>query len=76
MENAFSHSSLSFVFRPRLHGNVVAWKMTASESEKSRPAIENILRWEDDGGPVSETGTPLPQVTETNTPQLMDVARK
>ena len=33
-----------------------------------------ILRWEDDGGAVFETGILLPQVAEVNTPRSMDVA--
>ena len=44
------------------------------ELERNKGMLENILRWEDDGGPVSETGNPLPQVAETNTPRRMDAA--
>jgi hypothetical protein len=67
MKNKFSNGRLSYFFTPRIHGNVLAWVKPASESEKSKRVIENILRWEDDGGPVSEAGNPLPQVAETNT---------
>jgi hypothetical protein len=41
----------------------------------SRGVLENTLRWEDDGGPVSEAGDPLPQLAENNTPQAMDAPR-
>ena len=67
MKNKYSNSSLSYFFTPRIHGNVVAWNKPASELERSKQGIENILRWEDDGGPVTGTAPPLPQVKETNT---------
>ncbi len=67
MKNIYSNSSLSYFFRPRLHGNVFAWNKPASKAERSKQGTENILRWEDDGGPVTETAPPLPQVEETNT---------
>jgi hypothetical protein len=71
MKNKFSNGRLSYFFTPRIHGNVLAWVKPASELERrSKRVIENILRWEDDGGPVSEIGNPLPQVAETNTPRL------
>jgi hypothetical protein len=66
MKNEFN-GRLSYFFRPRIHGNVVAWNKPASKSERSKQVTENIMRWEDDGGPVSGTGAPLPQVAETNT---------
>ncbi len=74
MKNKLSNGRLSFFFTPRIHGNVLAWVKPASESERSKRVIENILRWEDDGGPVSETGNPLPQVARTNTSRRMDAA--
>jgi hypothetical protein len=55
MKNKFSNSRLSYFFTPRIHGNVLAWVKPASESERSKRAIENILRWEDDGGKIIET---------------------
>ena len=67
MKNIYSNSSLSYFFKPRFHGNVVAWNKPASKLERSKQGTENILRWEDDGGPVTETAPPLPQVEETNT---------
>jgi hypothetical protein len=72
MKNQLSNGRFSYVFTPRIHDNVLAWLKPASVSERSKRAIENILRWEDDGGPVSEARDQLPQVTETNTPQRMD----
>ena len=76
MKTEFSNSRLSYFFRPRIHGNVFAWNKPASQSEPGKQVTENIMRWEDDGGPVAETGSPLPQVAETNTAHQMDVARK
>jgi hypothetical protein len=66
MKNEYSNDRLSYFFTPRIHGNVFAWNKPASKSERSKQAKETIQRWEDDGGPVSETGTPRPQVVETN----------
>jgi hypothetical protein len=58
MKNEYSKERLSYFLRPRIHGNVFAWNNPAStaKSERSKQATENIQRWEDDGGPVSETG--------------------
>ena len=67
MKNENSKDNFSYFSRPRLHANVFAWNKPASKSETSRQGTENIQRWEDDGGPVSETVAPLPQVPETNT---------
>lgn len=74
MKNRFSNGRLSYFFTPRIHGNVLAWVKPAPQSDNSKRVIENILRWEDDGGQGSETGYPLPQVAETNTPRRMDTA--
>lgn len=53
MKNKPSNGRLSYFFTPRIHhGNVLAWAMPASESEKSKRIIENIQRWEDDGGRI------------------------
>ena len=67
MKNKYSNGSLSYFYTPRIHGNVFAWNKPASKSERSKQVTENIQRWEDDGGPVIEKSTPLPQVPETNT---------
>ncbi len=71
MKNEYSNGSLSYFFRPRIHGNVLAWNRPASKPEGSRQFTENIMRWEDDGGPVSETATPLSQVEKTNPTRFM-----
>ena len=76
MKNEYFKDRLSYFLSPRIHGNVCAWNKPGSKAERSKQATENIQRWEDDGGPVSERGTLLPQLGATNTPQLMDVARK
>ena len=44
--------------------------------EWPKTEVRNILRWEDDGGPVFETANPLPQVAENKTPPPMEVAEK
>jgi hypothetical protein len=67
MKKEYSNDRLSYFYTPRIHGNVIAWKKPASKSEPSKPVTENIMRWEDDGGPVIEKSTPLPQVPKTNT---------
>ena len=73
MKNEYSRDRSSYFSGPRLHANVFAWNKPASKSETHKQGTENILRWEDDGGLVSETVAPLPQVAENNTPRLMDV---
>ena len=46
-----------------------------SEGLKTVSELTQLLRWEDDGGAVFETGILLlPQVAEVNTPRSMDVA--
>ena len=53
MKNKSSNGRVSYFFTPRIHGNVLAWVKPASESKRSKQrVIENILRWEDDGGPM------------------------
>ena len=74
MKNKISNGRLSYFLAPRIHGNVRAWVQPASASEISKRSIESSLRWEDDGGPASETGKPLPQVAETNIRRRMDTA--
>ena len=73
MKNEYSNGRLSYFFSPRIHGNVFAWNKPASISERNKQVTENIMRWEDDGGPVTETSTPLPQIPETNTAHRMDI---
>ena len=73
MKNKFSNGRFSYDFRPRIHPNVLAWVKPAAKSDRSKRVLENSLRWEDDGGPVSDAGHPLPQVVETNTFHPTDV---
>ena len=60
MKNRFSNGRLSYSFTPRIHGNVLAWVKPAFESERSNGVIENILRWEDDGGKIIEINYSTP----------------
>ena len=64
MKNRFSNGRPSYFFAPRIHGNVLAWIKPASAAQRRRRVNENILRWEDDGGPIFETGNPFPAVAE------------
>jgi hypothetical protein len=67
MKNENSKDNFSYFSKPRLHTNVFAWNKQASKSKTSRQGIENIQRWEDDGGPVLEIAAPLPQIPDSNT---------
>ena len=62
MKNKFSNGRLSYFFTPRIHGNVLAWVKPASAPQRGQRVNENILRWEDDGGPVFEIGNSFPPV--------------
>ncbi len=78
MKNISSQRELSYFFTQQIHGkdsnkNPELVK-PESESEITEGVLDNILRWEDDGGPVFETANPLPQVAENKTPRPMDVA--
>jgi hypothetical protein len=50
--------------------------MPDSKLESSQTGLDNILRWEDDGGAVFGARQPLPQAAEINTPPPMDAARE
>jgi len=65
MKNKFSNGRLSYFFTPRIHGNVLAWIKPASESERSKRVIGNILRWEDDGGRMPDIGDPINRQAKT-----------
>ena len=58
MKNRFFNGRLSYSFASRIHGNVLAWVKPAAETERSKRVIENILRWEDDGGQMLDIGHP------------------
>ena len=45
-----------------------------SEVEKRKVAVENNLRWQDDGGPVVENTRPINQAADDNPAQTTDVA--
>jgi hypothetical protein len=62
MKNQYSKGRSSYFLRPRIHANIFAWNKPPSKPERSKQVTENILRWEDDGGLVIETGSPLPKV--------------
>ncbi len=68
MKNKSLKPGLTYFFGQHIHGKVLAWVKPASASEIGKRVIEDILRWEDDGGPVYETGNPLLRVAEINTP--------
>jgi hypothetical protein len=67
MPNNNFNYKLSYFSTPRKHDNVFAWNKPVSKSERSNQVTDNILRWEDDGGPVTETRTSLGQVAQINT---------
>jgi len=71
MKNISSQRGLSYFFTQRIHGKD---SNNMPELERTEGVLENILRWEDDGGPVFETANPLLQVAENKTPHPMDVA--
>ena len=56
MKNRFFNGRFSYSFTSRIHGNVLAWVQPASKSDKNKRVIENILRWEDDGGQMPDIG--------------------
>ncbi len=70
MKNKLANSRLSYFLTPRIHGNVLAWVEPAPASERSKRAIENILRWADDGGHMSDIGNaPDPSNSDTGEKQ-------
>ena len=65
-----------YSFKQRIHGkdSKDMPELVKPESEITEGVLDNILRWEDDGGPVFETDNPLPQAAENKTPRPMDMA--
>jgi len=55
MQNKSFNRRLSYFVTQRIHGNVLALVRPNSETERSKSGVENILRWEDDGGKIIET---------------------
>ena len=47
-----------------------------SETKKRKVAVENNLRWQDDGGPVVENTRPIGQVVENDPSQPTDITGK
>jgi hypothetical protein len=47
-----------------------------SETKKRKVAVENNLRWQDDGGPVVENTRPIDQAAENVPTQPADKAGK
>lgn len=60
MQNKASNRRSSYFVRQRIHGNVLALARTASETESIKSGVENILRWEEDGGRSIETNHLMP----------------
>ena len=46
------------------------------ETEKRKVAVENNLRWQDDGGPVVENTRPIEKAVEDDPAQPADVDEK
>lgn len=76
MKHKWSDNELAYPLIQRTHGGNSGrlLELVGPDSELKRSknrALENILnilRWEDDGGPVLETGDPLPQWQNTKLP--------
>ena len=47
-----------------------------SETKKRKVAVENNLRWQDDGGPAVENTRPIEQAVEDDPVQPSDVDEK
>ena len=64
MKNKPPDHGLPYFIMQRIHckdpDNMLELVKPESEWERSEGVRENIMRWEDDGGPVFETGDPAP----------------
>ena len=72
MKNKSSNHGLSYFFRQQIHGEHSSdnlLELAKPELEGTEIEAANIMRWEDAGGPVFETGNPLPQLAS----QAMDM---
>ena len=61
MKNESFDDGLTYFFSQRIHGrdlsnNLPEWAEPESEWERTESAMEDILRWADDGGPVLDLG--------------------
>jgi hypothetical protein len=73
MKNKFSiFNSRFFNYLKQLFTN--EYPDSKSEVEKRKVAVENNLRWQDDGGPVVENTRPIDQAAENDPAQPSDVA--
>ena len=64
MNNKSFDDGLTYFFSQRIHGkdlsiNRPEWVEPESEWETSESAMDDILRWADDGGPVLDFGPDL-----------------
>ena len=73
MKNKFSIFNFKFFYYLR---QLVTNEYPDSKPEvkKRKVAVENNLRWQDDGGPVVENTKPINQAAENNPAQPIDVA--
>ena len=75
MKNKFSiFNSKFFHYLKQLFTN--EYPDSKPEVEKRKVAVENNLRWQDDGGPVVENTRPIDQAAENVPTQPTDVAGK
>jgi hypothetical protein len=73
MRNKFSiFNSRFFYYLKQLFTN--EYPDSKSDVEKRKVAVENNLRWQDDGGPVVEITRPIAQAAENDSPQPGDAA--
>ncbi len=64
------------LLKQRFHGKASnnMPELIGAEAERTEIELDNIRRWEDDGGPVLETGNSFLQVPEHKTSRPMEVA--
>ena len=77
MKNRSFDDGLTYFFSQRIHGrdlskNMPEWAEPESEWERTESAIEDILRWADDGGQVLDLG-PSQTRTQRGNGQTNDV---
>ncbi len=75
MKNKFSIFNFRFFnYLKQLFTN--EYPDSKSEVEKRKVAVENNLRWQDDGGPVVENTRPINQAAENDPAKPTDVTEK
>ena len=70
MKNKSSKRGLSYFFRQRIHGKHTDNLLVL---EKSKTVLENILRWEDDGGQMLDARN---QIDESNLDMVREPANE